>query len=134
MLGPNAGRWEKMGSRKIGTHEEDGVLRKIAWKHILRMDQLKKRAYDEREEKRQRQRLRAPGTSGSRPTSSTREKLPRRRRSSSSPFPKRTLRHSPGSFPECSREGFVASPSTLPPLMKAKISTWVVGSSGGPSL
>jgi len=79
------------------TNEEDEVLRQIALKHMsngLWANHLKKRAFDEREDKRNRKGLRTPGLRGNR-TTTKREKLPHhRRRTSSSP------RRSPQSSPE----------------------------------
>ena len=83
------------------TNEEDEVLCQIALKHMsdgLRADRLKKRAFDEREDKHNRKGLRTPGLRGNR-TTTKQEKLPRhRRRTSSSP------RRSPRSSPEPIRE------------------------------
>jgi len=81
VLGPDAdlrSRWEKQGVRRM-TNEEDEVLRQIALKHMsdgLRADRLKKRAFDECEDKRNRKGLCTPGLQGNR-TTTKREKLPR---------------------------------------------------------
>jgi len=67
VLGPDAdlrSQWEKKGVRRM-TDEEDEVLRQIALKHMsdgLRIDRLKKRAFDEREDKHSRKGLRTPGS------------------------------------------------------------------------
>jgi len=98
VLGPDAdlrSQWEKKGVRRM-TDEEDEVLRQIALKHMsdgLRIDRLKKRAFDEREDKRSRKGLRTPGSRGTRVTTK-REKLPRYRRCVPS-SPRRSLPSSP---------------------------------------
>jgi len=125
MLGQDAdlrSHWEKMGCREM-THVKEDFRLMMAWKYMsneLQKDQVKQRAYDERENKRQRKGLCAPETSGGRAVG-TGTKLPRERRrrgrSSSSPSPKRNFCRPPEPSLKRSRNGSVvgeAGPSTLP--------------------
>lgn len=107
-------RSEKLGIRAM-TEEEDVVLRQMAIRQMgemLRMDRYKRKAFDEREDRRQQRGVRLPDAY-SRRTTGTKAKPRRRRRSSSSPNPRRDRRRSP-ELSDPPSEDAVAGPSTIP--------------------